>query len=312
MRSKISVPARAGLSRCVCSQSGYGPESWRSVNERGGCQSTISVCQRIGPAEELQAVAEVRAALEPRGRLDDAEPKPRGRDRLEVPGVGEEREGLLEACARRPGFARGRTPCGPRRWTRRTIRGDGDQRDNRSRGPRARAARVGLLESDASPVLHARARARGRAPGRGRAARRRHRPPHRPFAATIASSSASRAPRSGSRGASVNRPDLGGDASTSLREQRRRAASRRGDVYVVDAFAGADPAHRLAVRVVTESPWHALFARTLFIDPTERRARRPPAGGARPPCALRRGGPGRGRDAQRDVHPPPPDTWPRW
>lgn len=42
-----------------------------------------------------------------------------------------------------------------------------------------------------------------------------------------------------------------------------------GDVYVVDAFAGADPAHRIAVRVVTESPWHALFAKTLFIDPTD-------------------------------------------
>ena len=45
------------------------------------------------------------------------------------------------------------------------------------------------------------------------------------------------------------------------------------DVYVVDAFAGADPAHRLALRVVTYSPWHALFAKTLFIDPTEERAR---------------------------------------
>jgi phosphoenolpyruvate carboxykinase (ATP) len=40
------------------------------------------------------------------------------------------------------------------------------------------------------------------------------------------------------------------------------------DVFVVDAFAGADPSYRLAVRVVTESPWHALFAKTLFIDPT--------------------------------------------
>ncbi len=39
-------------------------------------------------------------------------------------------------------------------------------------------------------------------------------------------------------------------------------------VYVVDAFAGADPAHRIAVRVVTDSPYHALFAQTLFIDPT--------------------------------------------
>ncbi|MEO8290962.1 MAG: phosphoenolpyruvate carboxykinase (ATP) [Gaiellaceae bacterium] len=41
------------------------------------------------------------------------------------------------------------------------------------------------------------------------------------------------------------------------------------DLYVVDAFAGADPAHRLAVRVVTDSPWHALFAKMLFIDPSE-------------------------------------------
>jgi len=41
-----------------------------------------------------------------------------------------------------------------------------------------------------------------------------------------------------------------------------------GDVYVVDAFAGADPAHRIGVRVLTGSPWHALFAKTLFIDPS--------------------------------------------
>jgi phosphoenolpyruvate carboxykinase (ATP) len=51
---------------------------------------------------------------------------------------------------------------------------------------------------------------------------------------------------------------------------RAKLTSRLGesDVYVVDAFAGADPAHRLGVRVITESPWHALFAKTLFIDPT--------------------------------------------
>jgi phosphoenolpyruvate carboxykinase (ATP) len=41
------------------------------------------------------------------------------------------------------------------------------------------------------------------------------------------------------------------------------------DLYVVDAFAGADPAHRLGVRVISDSPWHALFAKTLFIDPTD-------------------------------------------
>jgi phosphoenolpyruvate carboxykinase (ATP) len=37
------------------------------------------------------------------------------------------------------------------------------------------------------------------------------------------------------------------------------------DLYVQDLFAGADPKNRIAVRVVTESPWHALFARNMFI-----------------------------------------------
>jgi phosphoenolpyruvate carboxykinase (ATP) len=41
------------------------------------------------------------------------------------------------------------------------------------------------------------------------------------------------------------------------------------DVYVVDAYAGADPKHRIRVRVITDRPYHALFARTLFITPPE-------------------------------------------
>src|SRR5581483_9294629 len=41
------------------------------------------------------------------------------------------------------------------------------------------------------------------------------------------------------------------------------------DLYVVDAFAGADPEHRIAVRVVTGRPYHALFAKTMFIEPDE-------------------------------------------
>jgi phosphoenolpyruvate carboxykinase (ATP) len=36
------------------------------------------------------------------------------------------------------------------------------------------------------------------------------------------------------------------------------------DVTVQDCFAGADPNYRLPVRVITEIPWHNLFARTLF------------------------------------------------
>jgi phosphoenolpyruvate carboxykinase (ATP) len=38
-------------------------------------------------------------------------------------------------------------------------------------------------------------------------------------------------------------------------------------LYVIDAYAGADPAHRLTVRVITELPYHALFAKTMFIEP---------------------------------------------
>jgi len=40
------------------------------------------------------------------------------------------------------------------------------------------------------------------------------------------------------------------------------------DLYVVDAFAGADEAHRVSVRVITDRPYHALFAKTMFIEPT--------------------------------------------
>jgi phosphoenolpyruvate carboxykinase (ATP) len=39
------------------------------------------------------------------------------------------------------------------------------------------------------------------------------------------------------------------------------------DLYVVDAFAGADEAHRISVRVITDRPYHALFAKTMFIEP---------------------------------------------
>ena len=40
-------------------------------------------------------------------------------------------------------------------------------------------------------------------------------------------------------------------------------------LYVVDAFAGADPAHRISLRVVTSMPYHALFSSTMFITPSE-------------------------------------------
>ncbi len=37
------------------------------------------------------------------------------------------------------------------------------------------------------------------------------------------------------------------------------------DVWVFDGYAGADPRYRLNVRVVTETAWHNLFARNMFL-----------------------------------------------
>ena len=40
------------------------------------------------------------------------------------------------------------------------------------------------------------------------------------------------------------------------------------EIYVRDSYACADPAYRLNIRVVTETPWSNLFANNLFLRPT--------------------------------------------
>ncbi|MCW5852215.1 MAG: phosphoenolpyruvate carboxykinase (ATP), partial [Anaerolineae bacterium] len=50
---------------------------------------------------------------------------------------------------------------------------------------------------------------------------------------------------------------------------RRVLAYLQGkNLYVQDCFAGADPAYRLPIRVVTEYAWHSLFSRNMFIQAT--------------------------------------------
>jgi phosphoenolpyruvate carboxykinase (ATP) len=46
-----------------------------------------------------------------------------------------------------------------------------------------------------------------------------------------------------------------------------RAYLQNRELFVFDGFAGADPRHRLPIRVVAEKAWHALFARCLFLRP---------------------------------------------
>lgn len=52
--------------------------------------------------------------------------------------------------------------------------------------------------------------------------------------------------------------------------QEMVAHVRDKDLYVLDAWAGADPAYRLPIRVVTEYAWHNLFARNMFLPEKDR------------------------------------------
>jgi phosphoenolpyruvate carboxykinase (ATP) len=70
----------------------------------------------------------------------------------------------------------------------------------------------------------------------------------------------------------VNHP-LAEERYDALRADVAAYLGGRSDLYVVDAFAGADPDHRITLRVVTDMPYHALFARTMFITPSDEELR---------------------------------------
>jgi phosphoenolpyruvate carboxykinase (ATP) len=62
-----------------------------------------------------------------------------------------------------------------------------------------------------------------------------------------------------------NRPFSGENFNTIL--SRLQAYLQGRDVFVQDCFGGADPDHRLPVRIITEQAWHSLFVRTMFLKP---------------------------------------------
>ena len=75
-----------------------------------------------------------------------------------------------------------------------------------------------------------------------------------------------RPPRSKVWWGEYNRPVHAGEL------QRAAARALQGylqgrDVFVQDCYAGADPDHRLPIRIITEKAWHSLFARTMFLKP---------------------------------------------
>jgi len=63
----------------------------------------------------------------------------------------------------------------------------------------------------------------------------------------------------------INQP-IGPDRFHSL-HQRMLAYLQGRELFVQDLHAGADPEYRLPVRVITDSAWHSLFSRNMFIRP---------------------------------------------
>ena len=66
----------------------------------------------------------------------------------------------------------------------------------------------------------------------------------------------------------VNKP-FPSEAFGALLEKAASYVENLEEVYVVDAYAGADPRYHLNVQVVTEHAWQALFARQLFRRPSK-------------------------------------------
>jgi phosphoenolpyruvate carboxykinase (ATP) len=54
-----------------------------------------------------------------------------------------------------------------------------------------------------------------------------------------------------------------------LRSKVQAWLGARPVLFTQDLYAGADPAHRIKVRLVTTNAWHALFARNMFIRPAQ-------------------------------------------
>ena len=63
----------------------------------------------------------------------------------------------------------------------------------------------------------------------------------------------------------INRPV--GEAVFESMVRRLTAYFQGREVFVQDMYGGADPEYRLKVRVVTDSAWHSMFARNMFIRP---------------------------------------------
>jgi hypothetical protein len=142
---------------------------------------------------------------------------------------------------------------------------------NWPRDARAEELQQGSLEPDRARALRG-----GDPPRRGPARRRRRAwwcaPASTPAARPTTSSSSRTRPRRHIDWGKTNKP-ISPERYRALYNRLIGYAQRR-DLFARDCWAGADPAHRIGVRVVTETAWHNMFARNMFLRPKRRGARR--------------------------------------
>ena len=101
------------------------------------------------------------------------------------------------------------------------------------------------------------------------------------------------------------------DGYDHLREKVTDFLGDEASLYVVDAFAGADPAHRIARARHHDAPVPRALRPHDVHRPERRGVAVVRAAGGRAPCSGARGGPGRGRHAQRHLHRPASRRAPR-
>ncbi len=58
------------------------------------------------------------------------------------------------------------------------------------------------------------------------------------------------------------------EESFSMLHSRLQGYLQGRDVFVQDCFAGADPQHCMPIRIITQKAWHSLFARNMFMRPS--------------------------------------------
>ena len=66
----------------------------------------------------------------------------------------------------------------------------------------------------------------------------------------------------------VNRP-ISPEKFERLLDKTRKHLNEASDIFVKDAFCGADPEHTMPVRLVSEKAWHAAFMHNMFVRASE-------------------------------------------